>query len=344
MKSKAVLAGFLAVAVVTLLFIGLVIFINIERVDVDFDALLPIREAPLNPCNLRQLDADTEIFADNGHLYIYTKDEARMPYHNFSLYEVTKEGLKEIPISDEGMILVVFGGYCYYKVPIENKLYCQNLKTEEVTLLCTDTEVRADECFIRENTLYFPKNHKLTSWLAVTGNTCVEVTDVHETYELDGRRYYWKKINGNSKLVCYDVANDKEDILESAKIKPNRLIPTDHGIGMCTGFNESLLCFIEKGSGKVVTLFTGKDPDAIYRSAVNVHNEYAYLSIYREHINDLGWYAIKEQNEEDGTYRINLKDYSVEKINDTSYTGLYIFDDTGIFACTKATGDGSMCR
>ena len=47
------------------------------------------------------------------------------------------------------------------------------------------------------------------------------------------------------------------------------------------------------------------------------------------------------QKEAGGTYRIDLKDLSNEKISDKGYRGLYIFDDTGIFACDK---EGSIVK
>ena len=36
-----------------------------------------------------------------------------------------------------------------------------------------------------------------------------------------------------------------------------------------------------------------------------------------------------------GTYRISLSDCSSEKISDEIYSGLFIFDDSGIFACDE---------
>lgn len=55
-----------------------------------------------------------------------------------------------------------------------------------------------------------------------------------------------------------------------------------------------------------------------------------------------------ENDEIEGTFIINLKDLSVEKVSDKIYNGLYIFDDTGIYACddkcniVKLDFDGKM--
>ena len=43
----------------------------------------------------------------------------------------------------------------------------------------------------------------------------------------------------------------------------------------------------------------------------------------------------------EGTYRISLKDYSVEKLNDNIYDGLYYFGDAYIYACDR---DGGIYR
>ena len=42
-----------------------------------------------------------------------------------------------------------------------------------------------------------------------------------------------------------------------------------------------------------------------------------------------------ENDEMEGLYRINLLDGNIVKISDLFFDGLYIFDDTGIFACDE---------
>ena len=50
-----------------------------------------------------------------------------------------------------------------------------------------------------------------------------------------------------------------------------------------------------------------------------------------------GWSAMVgfENDNVKGTYRINLDDYSMEKISDMIFDGMFIFDDAGIFACDE---------
>ena len=43
----------------------------------------------------------------------------------------------------------------------------------------------------------------------------------------------------------------------------------------------------------------------------------------------------------EGTYRISLKNYSVEKLNDNIYDGLYYFGGDYLYACNR---DGCMYR
>ena len=42
-----------------------------------------------------------------------------------------------------------------------------------------------------------------------------------------------------------------------------------------------------------------------------------------------------EEDKLSGTYRIDLTDFSTEKISDTVFTGMYIFNDSEIYACDK---------
>jgi hypothetical protein len=112
------------------------------------------------------------------------------------------------------------------------------------------------------------------------------------------------------------------------------VVPCEYGLLV---HNENsggdLLYLVKAGSGDVVALF---NTECIYsQSAFNFYGDYAYFSLIRyTQWGPLGLGGLRdEQDQVNGTYRINLKNYSVEKISDAVYNGLFIFDDTGIFAC-----------
>ena len=126
-----------------------------------------------------------------------------------------------------------------------------------------------------------------------------------------------------------------------ANIEKKSMIPCDNGLLIHNETNGDFLYFIEAESGDVIELFT---VDCIYAvSAVNVHDGYAYLSFVRyTKYGPLGIGGKQDENDAlNGTYRISLTDYSVEKISDESYNGLFIFDDTGIYACNE---EGSIYK
>ena len=96
--------------------------------------------------------------------------------------------------------------------------------------------------------------------------------------------------------------------------------------------------YIDGASGEVTELFTVDCLVSI--SAVNVYQDYAYLSFSRYGAGEIGIVEYKDDSAK-GTYRINLNDHSVEQLSNEVYRGLFIFDDSGIFACDI---DGDIYR
>ena len=119
------------------------------------------------------------------------------------------------------------------------------------------------------------------------------------------------------------------------------MIPCEEGLLIHNETNGDFLYFVEADTGNAVALYTA---ECIYAySAVNVYGDNAYLSFVRyTQWGPLGLGGqVSEDDELNGTYRISLKDYSVTKISDEIYNGLFIFDDSGIYACNS---DGQICK
>ena len=112
-----------------------------------------------------------------------------------------------------------------------------------------------------------------------------------------------------------------------------RIIPCENGILIHNAISPDMLYFVDGVSGEIIELFSVDAERTI--SAVNVYNEFVYLSFLRYLDYDQMWFGLYKNDSLSGTYRISLTDYSVEKISDIVYDGLFIFDDSGIFACDR---------
>lgn len=130
-------------------------------------------------------------------------------------------------------------------------------------------------------------------------------------------------------------------IESSTTIIPNRkrsVIPTEYGTVIHRQGIENMLSLIDTDD-KIVSLFSV--PGLQADSAVTIVDDVVYLSFLRyEKEGDIGMKRFENDTME-GTYRISLKDYSVEKLNDNIYDGLYYFGDAYIYACDR---DGSIYR
>lgn len=114
------------------------------------------------------------------------------------------------------------------------------------------------------------------------------------------------------------------------------LFPTQYGLivynrGYANGDKQSL--YLIAPNGEAVELLTFR---CLYSdSAINLYHDKLYYSVKRyEKYGSLGMTRY-EDDEFEGTYIISLTDMSIEKGSDMIFDGLYIFDDTGIFACDE---------
>ena len=78
-------------------------------------------------------------------------------------------------------------------------------------------------------------------------------------------------------------------------------------------------------------------------SSINFYEHYIFVSFMRWEGWDESGLGIKrfEDDQLAGTYRIDIRDFSIEKISDKIYSGMYIFDDSGIYTCDR---DGNISK
>ena len=117
------------------------------------------------------------------------------------------------------------------------------------------------------------------------------------------------------------------------------MIQTKYGTVMLGYSNTDDKLFILDTDGQVISLFS--IPCMWYEGTITAVDDSIYLSFVRyEKYGD--WGMLRYENDTlEGTYRISLKDYSVEKLNGDIYNGLYYFGGSYIFACDR---NGNMYR
>ena len=162
-------------------------------------------------------------------------------------------------------------------------------------------------------------------------------------YEIQGKTYCleYSQEKDEVEIVSYDRADNREVLTVfpewSSAID---LIPCDYGL-LLHNYEDSykgpdgVLYLVDKETGEIRELFN--IPGMSSESSVNVWGKYVFISLKRwEGWSDTGKGMKRFENDQlEGTWRIDLTDGSKVKISDTIYTGLYIFDDSGIFACNK---------
>ena len=110
------------------------------------------------------------------------------------------------------------------------------------------------------------------------------------------------------------------------------LIPCENGLLIHNEGRGELLYWVDE-EGEVTSLFSV--PCILSDSSVTVYGTSAYLSFIRyEKHGEIGQVRYKNDTLE-GTYKIDLRTFSAEKISDKVYCGLYNFDDTCIYACDE---------
>lgn len=243
------------------------------------------------------------------------------------------------------MLCATKNGYVYYenqktgffRPTMEIELMCLNLANGNTEYLSTIPNVSWHDIFFAEDrtSCYIPKDREKTEGYYIAKDGALsESVEIPERYTLGNNQYAME----NANLVRYDEAGNRVVIKENLPTKTRCLIPCNNGLLLYSGNAGNALRYIPEDSQELIELFCHS---GYAHTAVNVHNDYVYLSY--ERLNEQKFDFIATRAKDDtifGTYRISLKDYSVERLNDVIYDGLYIFDDTGIYA----TKDGCIYK
>ena len=297
-----------------------------------------IEESAINIQNYNQYlisGRRIQLGESDGKLYFSMAFSSKQVVHRYYLSVFKNRSVKRVfkPYDDMG----IANGYFYYReVEEENyksSIYSYNLNTKETTLILENVDYR-DYFFSSEGFLYINCSRGETTYLEIDGDHITGVTVDHgEEFLIGDTVYYLKSFKygeRNMQLYRREPGGEKE-IVEGLSYGRKLISPCKNGLLVHLYEEDDILYHIDE-AGNVTKLFSIES--TFIDSSFNVYGDYAYVSVirYRGFGNSGIGLARYENDELEGTYRINLDTFEVEKISDGIYQALYIFDSTGIYA------------
>ena len=141
------------------------------------------------------------------------------------------------------------------------------------------------------------------------------------------------------RIFCKDRDGITTELtFEKCRASTRAIIPCAGGLLIHNDRLSTMLYYI-CDDGEMTLLFSL--PCLASQSSVQTCGSTVYLSVKRYvSLGEIGMRRLENDTEE-GTWRIDLKDGTKEKINDYIFCGMYNFDDTCIYCCDE---DGNIYR
>lgn len=299
---------------------------------------ISIPDAPQNMANFRQVNASVSLFAEGGELYFFFEGGETAPKATGRL-GVLRNGEMQIfqapPKNFSQMI--VWEGFAYYSWFGDNlsRILCKyNMESGEITEIAAEgPSLRVagrDFCMTPQGVMYYVTDHDAGIGLPIRSGEVGAPESVLCDYTLGERNYYatWY-FSGD--LSYYDASGAKESVpLAEGK---EWFIPCADGLLAMNITNGTTVHYINS-AGEVTELFADDCKYGVL--SVNCWGDYVFVSIQRyDRYKDGALPKLYENDTQSGTYRIDLRDYSTEKISEHAYDGLFIFSNNEIFACDR---------
>ncbi len=307
-----------------------------------------VYETYVSPANIKQIRSSVVMGTWNGKLYIVpSKGEGIVgtKYQNQLCAFEDGSLLTCFDLRKAGCFAKYIRGDTVYFTSDQSpgKLYSYSIAEETLKELFSldslpDPQFRifARNMFFREDgSVFFSVIHfsEPERWhVRVGGDKAVSCEDATETYALGGMTYYMREEYNEDFVYRMDAEGHAEKLpLEPAHERS--IICTDREllIHNMESSGRGVMLYYVTEDGDLIELFAA--PQLSSASAVTVYYDTVYFSFMRtEKYGSIGMLGF-ENDDMIGTWRISLTDYSAEKLSDKVYDGLYIFDDTGIYAC-----------
>ena len=289
-----------------------------------------------------QFQSDVWIGTYKGKLYLLPQCQhsTKMTKYDGWLCLLETDGIKKLSKLGNGSSVQVVGvddRFLYYWVKGDSadKLYCYNMDSQTETLLYSGGAYWFETTIAAENgSFYIPvvshDNSEESQFIHVLNGAVATATDEQMTYNNGDLRYYLavKGPKAIEQVFVSDAFNPEREIsFEAAKTRV--ALPSKQGFIIHNEGNSHLLYHV-RSYEEVACLF--EIPCMSSVSAVTVVDDYAYLSVKRYQ----GYNGILleqyENDDKEGTYRISLTDYTIEKVHDGIYNGFFYFGGDHLFA------------
>lgn len=284
--------------------------------------------------------------AYQGELYFCPKNPYTM---RMTVYDgwlcVFRDGKVEklMALRDNTHIIGLSDGFIYYWVyrnaQDEDVLYGYDLKhREESVLFVGRAGYRYAASFSPDGALTVPcitdeSGKEVRLLRIVRGKLCADSND-KAGYVLGERRYSISNGDYLDDILMVEDASGLVQRIPLAAAQNRALIPCGDQLLIHNEGDQELLYSVNT-SGELKLLFQTECLNSC--SAVTVVGNNAYLSLLRyEKLGPLALGGVRyEDDQVEGTYRVNLDDFSVRKISNEIYNGLYYFGGDCLYACDQ---------
>ena len=312
-----------------------------------------------NPFNVQQRRTSVVMTAYQDRLYFdcvrYYSNLKSTKYKNkLSVFEDgSVHVITQIPKDQSQSTLKVYGaeGYLYYWVsrpkdgtkdlfrsyPVQLLFFSLSTGKENL-LLENATEEQLQRAFFSESgVLYVPVSGSQTekNCYAIEHGKIQGVVEGKNSYELGDAEYSVESVDGVEEVICQAEGSKTVVPLSNGQDGRN-IVPCNEGLLIHNEGGQHPLYLLTR-DGELVDLL--EIPCMMSVSSLNYYKGFAYLSVERFEKYGENGLEHYENDAIQGTYRIDLTNYCSKRISDAVYVGMYIFDDSGIFACDK---DGSI--
>lgn len=227
---------------------------------------------------------------------------------------------------------IVYGNddrFIYYEY--NDQLMAYDTQSGKASMLAQLPEyARYDVVLQSDGTLAFFTADTDTECFSVKNGAMVEPQDgitAPAQYILGGKQYSVRR------RYVYCEGEDISDLFGDASFRA--IVPYHEGLLLINDGYGNLMYYIQE-DGRIVDVFP-EFTCFCSESSINFYEHYIFVSFLRWEDWDESGLGIKrfENDQLAGTYRIDIRDFSIKKISDKIYSGMYIFDDSGIYTCSR---------
>ena len=224
----------------------------------------------------------------------------------------------------------------YWKLTYTNcYLYCYNLAQKRETVLYKTMDFpQVNPSLSSQGFIYMPVSTKTDDqieYLLIDQEEIKQVQNDREGVVFHGTEYKIQLHDTVSTASKATLTWGTENRYQLGLARTRAMITTEKGLLIHNEGYQQLLYKVDH-SGEIQCIFSVPCMDS--ESALTCVGNYAYLSLKR--FEGFGDYGSKrfENDQMEGTWRINIEDGSKEKISELIFDGMYVFDDRYIWACT----------